>query len=64
MAEDVLSMHKSFCSVSSNMHKACTCNIDPSGGWKDWSVFKNVFCSCRGPKFNSQHPYRMGHKSL
>ena len=26
-------------------------------GWRDGSVIKNTGCSCRGPRFSSQHPH-------
>lgn len=34
MAGDMLSMHKTLGSISSNTHKVCTCNIDPLGAGK------------------------------
>lgn len=32
--------------------------------WRKGSVVKNTWCSCRGPKFHSQHLYQVAHNHL
>lgn len=31
------------------------------GDWMDNSVVKSMYCSSRGPEFESQHPYQAAH---
>lgn len=33
-------------------------------GWRDGSVVKGMYCSCRKSEFGSQHPHGAAHKDL
>lgn len=51
-----------FADINGNKHKEN--KNDGKGPWRYGTVTKSTYCSCRGPRFISQHPHVSSQPSL